>query len=388
MDVVVRVVEVRAARDDDGGGGGDEGGGGDDDDEYRGRVVASTRCYGVPDPAAPADVFLELAGYAPPPPPVDDLVDRVDVICDDGELFPVRRALLRPCLRLTGAAQGGRGKHALERSVGVGMDCCTFDRVLLYLQHEARGERFKFDPTLAPELLVAARTLGISGLEDACAKVLGSFAERVSRTPFRLADIARRNARGGGKSPRAETWLLLDGMVLDVSRWLPEHPGGDAIIPDQALDCDCTCMFEIYHVSRQSFAYLREFYAGELQVAADPITTHALTKWEHLPTSGVPLIFLGVQGKDEREESVHDSSMHWWLADFLRQRFKGHVDRPLSLWLYFTTSWLDWGINIVTIIIRLIYVALELFPLPPAVLRLFLLMRPGEVVGVWRICVV
>jgi hypothetical protein len=144
------------------------------------------------------------------------------------------------------------------------MDCCTFDRVLLYLQHEARGERFKFDPTLAPELLAAARTLGISGLEDACAKVLGSCAERVSRTPFRLADIARRNARGGGVSPRAETWLLLDGMVLDVSRWLPEHPGGDAIIPDQALDCDCTCMFEIYHVSRQSFAYLREFYAGEL----------------------------------------------------------------------------------------------------------------------------
>ena len=53
-------------------------------------------------------------------------------------------------------------------------------------------------------------------------------------------------------------------MVLDISRWLSEHPGGNTIIPDQALGCDCAVMFEIYHVSRQSFAYLREFYVGEL----------------------------------------------------------------------------------------------------------------------------
>eukprot|EP00775_Hariotina_reticulata_P007989 gene7989-8187_t len=48
-----------------------------------------------------------------------------------------------------------------------------------------------------------------------------------------------------------QVWLVLDGMVLDVGRWLPEHPGGSTIIPAQALDCDCSRFFE-------------EFYIGEL----------------------------------------------------------------------------------------------------------------------------
>lgn len=42
-----------------------------------------------------------------------------------------------------------------------------------------------------------------------------------------------------------QVWLLLDGMVLDVGRWLPEHPGGATIIPAQALDCDCSRFFEV-----------------------------------------------------------------------------------------------------------------------------------------------
>ena len=36
-------------------------------------------------------------------------------------------------------------------------------------------------------------------------------------------------------SGRGETLLLLDGMVLDITRWLGEHPGGSSIIPDQGL---------------------------------------------------------------------------------------------------------------------------------------------------------
>lgn len=63
---------------------------------------------------------------------------------------------------------------------------------------------------------------------------------------------------------RGETLLLLSGMVFDITRWLPEHPGGSSIIPEQALGVDCTSFFEIYHASRQSFLYLKEFYIGEL----------------------------------------------------------------------------------------------------------------------------
>jgi cytochrome b involved in lipid metabolism len=46
--------------------------------------------------------------------------------------------------------------------------------------------------------------------------------------------------------PRSlQVWLLLDGMVLDVGRWLPEHPGGATIIPAQSLNCDCSRFFEV-----------------------------------------------------------------------------------------------------------------------------------------------
>ena len=61
----------------------------------------------------------------------------------------------------------------------------------------------------------------------------------------------------GGSVKRGDTWLLLDGMVLDITRWLPEHPGGSEIIPKQSLNVDATVFFEIYHASRQSFLYLK-----------------------------------------------------------------------------------------------------------------------------------
>lgn len=105
------------------------------------------------------------------------------VVCVE---FPVKRRLLRPCISLTAVVQAGRGKyHAsaggsgndipTSESIPVNVDACTFDRVLLYLEHEARGDEFKFDPLIAPELLAAAETLNILGLQEACQKVLGSF---------------------------------------------------------------------------------------------------------------------------------------------------------------------------------------------------------------------
>jgi cytochrome b involved in lipid metabolism len=51
-------------------------------------------------------------------------------------------------------------------------------------------------------------------------------------------------------------------MVLDVTRWLPEHPGGSTIIPSQALNMDAARFYEIYHASRESFLYVRHFYIG------------------------------------------------------------------------------------------------------------------------------
>ena len=84
-------------------------------------------------------------------------------------------------------------------NVSVDVDACTFDKVLLYLEHEvklilltflltysltylltyfppsifnhkARGDAFKFDPLLATELREASLVLGVKGLQDVCDK--------------------------------------------------------------------------------------------------------------------------------------------------------------------------------------------------------------------------
>ncbi|KAJ1429424.1 hypothetical protein B484DRAFT_430916 [Ochromonadaceae sp. CCMP2298] len=291
---------------------------------------------------APWTALFHTPSLPPLPslPSLPGLLDVVNVRCSDGEVFPVRRKLLRPCIALTSLVQAGRGKYALgtggtagalgtlrtagitgvvdagtgiETGTGTGIETgtgtgtgtgtepetemdadadaegnsasidvhsCTFDRVLLYLEHAARQEAFQFDPLLAPELLTAAVTLGVSGLQQGCERVLGSFQERVRRSPIRLSEVLARNkagvgggggagmvkggSSGSGGGVRGETLLLMSGMVLDITRWLPEHPGGSSIIPEQALDVDCTVFFEIYHASRQSFLYLKEFYIGEL----------------------------------------------------------------------------------------------------------------------------
>ena len=46
------------------------------------------------------------------------------------------------------------GNINVRVDIDIDIDACTFDRVLLYLEHEARGEEFLFDPLLASDLLI------------------------------------------------------------------------------------------------------------------------------------------------------------------------------------------------------------------------------------------
>lgn len=92
-------------------------------------------------------------------------------------------------------------------------------------------------------------------MQNTCREKLGRLESRLRIYSFE--EVQAQNGRG-------ECWLILDGMILDVGRWLPEHPGGSVIIPKQALDLECARFFEMYHVSRESFLYLKEFYIGEL----------------------------------------------------------------------------------------------------------------------------
>ena len=138
----------------------------------------------------------------------------------------------------------------------VDVDCAGFDRALAWLEAESLGRAHpEYDIRVVESMAATAETLGLRSLADACAARLGTHASRVRVR--RWADITAHNDAGGA-------WLVVDGMVLDVKRWLPEHPGGDKIIPAQSLRADAARHFELYHSSRESFLYLKHFYVGEV----------------------------------------------------------------------------------------------------------------------------
>eukprot|EP00798_Chlamydomonas_sp_ICE-L_P025927 gene25927-11606_t len=133
--------------------------------------------------------------------------DSVTIFTNDGECFPVKKRMLRSCIALTKAV---RDDGLQCPSCQVDVDTLTFDRVLLFLE----------------------------------ATIMGKAPPQWSL--HHVDDLAR------------------DGMVLDVTTWLQEHPGGASIIPRQSLNMDCSRFFELYHASRESFLYLKDFYIGEL----------------------------------------------------------------------------------------------------------------------------
>jgi cytochrome b involved in lipid metabolism len=251
-------------------------------------VTGTTALWLRPDPLArlaAAEVF-ELRGGAAAPPRSSA---RLCVLCvtSDGEEVPVKKKLLRPCITLTAQVLEDRGRYreAFEtaRDAGVlegdapvarvAVDCCAFDRVLLYLEAAAADadaaggasaaaavERFVstvLDLPTAEELLEPAQRLGCAGLEELCAVALGAMEARVRPGGIPWDEVAARNKTG-------EVILVIDGMVFDVTRWLPHHPGGAAIIPKQALSMDSARFFEIYHAGNEPFKYLKEFYCGDI----------------------------------------------------------------------------------------------------------------------------
>ncbi|CAG9467761.1 unnamed protein product [Pedinophyceae sp. YPF-701] len=175
-----------------------------------------------------------------------------------GDPFVVRRKLLRPCIRLTGVVRGESAGEERDE-VAVNVDTLTFDRVLIFLEalHAGRDPP-DYGVHYLDDLMAAAEELGLRPLAEYVSDKRGHMQARIRE--WALDEIFAANNAGG-------CLLLVDGMVLDVQRWLPEHPGGSTIIPKQALNVDSTVFFELYHASRESFLYLREFYVGELRAA-------------------------------------------------------------------------------------------------------------------------
>ena len=181
----------------------------------------------------------------------------------DGEVFHVHRRLLRSCIALTGAVRRAGGALAQDEGrddvvrAEVDVDTDVFDRVLVFLECAAMGNPApNYEIRIMESLCDAAKSLGCRELGDFCEAKLGVYASRLRE--FAWDEIVALNDAGG-------VLCVIDGMVLDVKRWLPEHPGGDFIIPNQSLNIDAARHFEMYHSSKESFLYLKEFYVGEVR---------------------------------------------------------------------------------------------------------------------------
>ncbi|KIS71395.1 putative cytochrome b5 [Mycosarcoma maydis] len=69
-----------------------------------------------------------------------------------------------------------------------------------------------------------------------------------------------------------DLWLLIDGKVYDVSKFLDEHPGGDEVLVTEAGK-DATEAFEDVGHSEDARALLGPMFVGELEGGTQKVKT-------------------------------------------------------------------------------------------------------------------
>ncbi|KAK4482953.1 hypothetical protein RD792_010126 [Penstemon davidsonii] len=79
---------------------------------------------------------------------------------------------------------------------------------------------------------------------------------------FTLAEISEHNTN-------KDCWLLINGKVYDVTKFLEDHPGGDEVLVN-ATGKDATDDFEDVAHSATAKAMLEEFYVGDINSSTIP----------------------------------------------------------------------------------------------------------------------
>ncbi|KAK6940534.1 Cytochrome b5-like heme/steroid binding domain [Dillenia turbinata] len=79
---------------------------------------------------------------------------------------------------------------------------------------------------------------------------------------FTLAEVSEHNSR-------EDCWLIIDGKVYDVTKFLDDHPGGDEVLIS-ATGKDATDDFEDVGHSTSARAMLDEYYVGNIDSSTIP----------------------------------------------------------------------------------------------------------------------
>ncbi|KAK4573957.1 hypothetical protein RGQ29_031765 [Quercus rubra] len=85
------------------------------------------------------------------------------------------------------------------------------------------------------------------------------------RKVYTLAQISEHNSR-------KDCWLVIEGRVFDVTKFLEDHPGGDEVLLS-ATGKDATDDFEDVGHSSSARAMMDEFYVGDIDSASIPTKT-------------------------------------------------------------------------------------------------------------------
>ncbi|PKA57805.1 Cytochrome b5 [Apostasia shenzhenica] len=79
---------------------------------------------------------------------------------------------------------------------------------------------------------------------------------------FTLAEVSKH-------SSREDCWLIINGKVYDVTKFLEDHPGGDEVLL-AATGKDATDDFEDVGHSATARAMMNEYFVGEIDASTIP----------------------------------------------------------------------------------------------------------------------
>ncbi|KAK9992760.1 hypothetical protein SO802_022463 [Lithocarpus litseifolius] len=85
------------------------------------------------------------------------------------------------------------------------------------------------------------------------------------RKVYTLAQVSEHNNR-------QDCWLVIEGRVFDVTKFLEDHPGGDEVLLS-ATGKDATDDFDDVGHSSSARAMMDEFHVGDIDSASIPTKT-------------------------------------------------------------------------------------------------------------------